>query len=100
MMRRMMGMPSAGEERKRAREAQRRQREAEREETRRRRSGERRHPAPRYRAAMLLQSVAVDVEFTEVREFSAYVSDYGDIRIVCEEQLSDAEFTEINFRKR
>lgn len=104
MMRRMMGMPSRKEER-RANRAAGQSRDSsgasERRESSRRTSGGRYHRQPRTDAAALLKSVAVDVEYTEIKEFESttIVEDDGKTRRVYnEEQVSDAEFMEIRER--
>lgn len=104
MMRRMMGMPSRKEER-RANRAAGQSRDSsgasERRESNRRASGGRYHRKPRTDAAALLKSVAVDVEYTEIKEFESttIVEDDGKTRRVYnEEQVSDVEFMEIRER--
>lgn len=94
-MRRMMGMPSRKEE-------QRRQKQARRQQTQGQSGGNhdpRRHHRPaKQDAAELMKSVAVDVEYTEIKEFESrtIVEDDGRTRRVqTEEQVSDAEFTEV-----
>lgn len=93
MMRRMMGMPSRKEERRRRKK----------EEKERRKSnfsaggphGARRH---RVNPAAMMREVAVDVEYTEIKEFESRTSideTEGTTKIICEEQISDAEFIEI-----
>ena len=100
MMRRMMGMPSRKEERRKAK------RQSAGDGFSRTRTGSagsagnahRRHRPPTADAAAILKSVAEDVEFTEIREFeSTTIADErkGEQRIYREEQVTDAEFTEI-----
>ena len=96
MMRRMMGMPSRKERRKA-------KRQSAGDGFSRTRTGSagnahRRHRPPTADAAAILKSVAEDVEFTEIREFeSTTIADErkGEQRIYREEQVTDAEFTEI-----
>lgn len=98
MMRRMMGMPSRKEERRRARAASAGNPRGASSGTAQR---ARRHRAPRQDAARMLRSVAEDVEFTEIREFdSAPVAGENDAprHTYNEEQVSDVEFTEIKDR--
>lgn len=97
MMRRMMGMPSRKEERRKAK------RQSAGDGFSRTRTGSagnahRRHRPPTADAAAILKSVAEDVEFTEIREFeSTTIADElkGEQRIYREEQVTDAEFIEI-----
>ena len=96
-MRRMMGMPSRKEERRKAK------RQSAGDGFSRTRTGSagnarRRHRPPTADAATILKSVAEDVEFTEIREFeSTTIADErkGEQRIYREEQVTDAEFIEI-----
>ena len=101
-MRRMMGMPSRKEQKRRERERQRRAQRGEPDDERTRESfygdtdaqGNSRHE----RTSAMMQSVAVDVEYTEFKEFTKEtVADdaSGKTRIRTEEQISDAEFVEI-----
>lgn len=89
MVRRMAGMPSRGEEKraeKRNAEKKRKQRKAE--------ESEREHK----QAMSNMRTVAEDVEYTEVREFESrttYTESADGKRVVVEEQVSDAEYTEI-----
>lgn len=98
MMRRMMGMPSRKEEK-------RRQRQQERQASGDSQRGQqtRRHRSPSVRAAQLMRQVAVDVDYTEIREFRSQTiidpEPRGKHRIVLEEQVSDVEYTEIKLRK-
>lgn len=94
MMRRMMGMPGRKEEKRQQREQQRRQRRSDSTHKRRR------HPQAQTDAATIMKDVAVDVEFTEIKEFeSTTITDTdpktGNRRIYREEQVSDVEYTEI-----
>lgn len=94
MVRRMMGMPSRKEEKKRRKKAAE---GGSRFSGGRRRSGAASRDRERHPAAMM-QPVAVDVEYTEIREFESRttISDDGQsMRIVTEEQVSDAEYVEI-----
>lgn len=97
MMRRMMGMPSRKEEKARA-QSRRKEEEAQSRNRRKTSSRHRYHRPPRQDAATLLRSVAEDVEYTEVREFESthIAADRGTEHLEYdEEQVSDAEFTEI-----
>jgi len=98
MMRRMMGMPSRKEERRR-----RKSRESDHAAHGDSRNGyygsadgaKRYHRAPRQSAGSLLRSVAEDAEYTEVVEFDAAdIGAHASARPVCEEQVSDVEYTE------
>lgn len=96
MVRRMMGMPSRKEERRRARQASGESRRGSGYGASGRRSGQRRRSHED--AAAMMHSVAVDVEYTEIKEFDSTVIAEGpasDTRFISEEQVSDAEFTEI-----
>lgn len=92
--RRMMGMPSRGEEqraRKKARQSGSKSAKS---------SKTRRHRAPRQHASDLMQSVAVDATYTEVKEYSDDTTIHPDgsrteQRTYREEQVSDVEFKEI-----
>ena len=103
-MRRMMGMPSRAEEKK----ARKREEREQRNDRRRQESeGSRRygfrnrgrnhnvgHPSEDLR---MMQVYAEDVEFVEIREYSAEIrfeqdERTGNTRVVYEEQVSDAEF--------
>ena len=90
--RRMMGMPSRKEEQRRNRAKSKKQNSQ---------SGSyRRHRAPQQRPSDILEAVAVDVDYTEIKEFEstadAEIGARGrQQRIYREEQVSDAEFTEI-----
>lgn len=103
MMRRMMGMPSRSEERKARRKAEREQDQGategpERSWGRKRTSGQRYHRPAREDAADLMRSVAEDVDYTEIREFESThiaVDRNGERTTYDEEQVSDAEYTEI-----
>lgn len=102
MLRRMMGMPSHKEERR----ANRRSGayaggDAGTGSRKYRKSGRRYHREPRTDAAALLKSVAVDVEYTEIREFSSDSVIGGDNpqrHAYDEEQVSDVEYMEIRER--
>lgn len=96
MMRRMAGMPTRKEERRRAR----RNNAAPQGSDPGPHSARRRHGAPTRDAASIMKDVAEDVEFTEIREFESEsileeVDSRRAGRIYREEQVSDAEFTEI-----
>ena len=93
MMRRMMGMPSRKEER-------RRQKEAQRKGARHGAEGRKSRSAkpPVIHPAQAMKSVAEDVEFTEIKEFESTVvveDDGQNTRIFVEEQITDAEYVEI-----
>lgn len=84
MMRRMMGMPSRKEERRRRKSHDSSAGGAERY-----------HRAPRQSAGTMLRSVAEDAEYTEVVEFDmADIGSKAPTSPVCEEQVSDVEYTE------
>lgn len=100
MMRRMAGMPSRKEERRRAR----RNNAASSGGNPGPHSERRRHSAPSQDAASIMKDVAEDVEFTEIREFeSESILEEEDSRrtrrIYREEQVSDAEYTEIRTKR-
>lgn len=110
VVRRMMGMPSRRAEKRRRREQERRARRGGPDDRQTRESyydrrggtGRRRHRAPSQRAATLMQSVAVDVEYTEIKEFSSdtiFDTKNGQTRQYTEEQVTDAEFTEVRTRR-
>jgi len=101
-MRRMMGMPSRAEEKK----ARRRQ---EKENSRQQQTygggnGARRHDTGDSASDLSMMRVyAEDVEFTEIREYSEDISfkqDRKKTEFRTEEQVSDAEFTEIKTTSR
>ena len=92
MMRKAMGMPSRKEERRR-----RQQQRARQEGSRRNRRDTGQTP-PQPHPAAVMKSVAVDVEFTEIKEFdseSGSVTETQHEKIRIEEQISDAEYTEV-----
>lgn len=92
MIRRMMGMPSRKEERR-----QRKQREKDQARNRGTKGSPRSGTSEVHPAAMMKQ-VAVDVEYTEIKEFESRTSveQEGDkTKIIYEEQVTDAEFIEI-----
>ena len=99
MMRRMMGMPSRKEEERARRKAGRESRSGGSSTHRCGEGTRRHHRQPQTDAADLLNSVAEDVEFTEIREFDSttIISDDTDGHRVeyREEQVSDAEYVEI-----
>lgn len=93
MMRRMMGMPSRKEEKRRKRGAKTHNQYSSRVYS---------EPAGQsYRSddpARMMKKVAEDVEFTEIREFESKTTvdfDPKTNKLVVEEQVSDVEFTEI-----
>ena len=89
-IRRMMGMPTRKEEERRRRQ-QRKNGQGRRKDTRRAAPP---HPHP----AAIMKSVADDVEFVEIHEFEQRVTveeTPGKTRIKVEEQITDADFTEI-----
>ena len=98
MMRRMMGMPSRKEEERARRKAGRESRGGSATH-RRGDDTQRRHRRPQVDAADLLNSVAEDVEYTEIREFDSttIISEDPDGHRAeyREEQVSDAEYVEI-----
>lgn len=104
-MRRMMGMPSRKEEKRRARERQRRAERGEPDDDRTRESyydGGATATASHEKTSDMMQSVAVDVEYTEFKEYSSEtIIDGGDgkTRVKTEEQVSDAEYVEIKTSK-
>lgn len=102
-VRRMAGMPTRKEEK----EAQKRARKRERKgaEGFRRAAGRSREAVRRPRSTVgLLSGLAEDVEFTEIREFSRHI-EIGEEKggknpkIVVEEQIEDAVYTEIKTRQ-
>lgn len=105
MMRRMMGMPSRREEERRKKEQAAAKSKDSASGRRGHAGGARRKSAARGarpyakgRIAAMLQAVAVDIDFTEIREFSSstVIADDGDrVSFRYEEQISDVKFTEI-----
>ena len=100
MMRRMMGMPSRKEERRKRRSRESAHKHGDGGENfysdGSADAGKRRHRRPAYSVAALLRSVAVDVEYVEIREFSPpFMDDGSRFKLVYEEQVSDVEYTEI-----
>lgn len=96
-MRRMAGMPTRKEEKKARKQAGRRQKSGA-EAFRRAAAGSRAQQAHKS-GVDYLQDFAEDVEFTEIKEYSADVEiasrpDSGETRVTAEEQVSDAEFIE------
>lgn len=106
-MRRMMGMPTRSEEKRARKEQARTERESKRDEDRgsSRRYGFRNrgrnhnvgNPSEDIR---MMRLYAEDVEFVEIREYSADIQfkqdlNTGHIKITVEEQVSDAEFVVI-----
>lgn len=94
MIRRMAGMPSRKEEQRRAKASQ---------NDRRRRQQEHRsyqeHKAEREAALKSMRESAVDVEYTEIREYSEETVIEGngprrEKRVYRESQVTDAEWTE------
>ena len=101
MMRRMAGMPSRKEERRRARRGTDASSGSRGNGFH---TGSRRHRAPSQDVAAIMKDVAEDVEFTEIREFeSESILEESDARrsrrIYREEQVSDAEYTEIHAKR-
>lgn len=99
-MRRMMGMPSRKEEKRRSRESGRTSGAASGGKGRKRR---RRNGSPSERPSEILSSVATDVEYTEIREFqSTRIAEgrEGATRVVTEEQVSDVEYIEIKEKRK
>lgn len=100
-VRRMAGMPTRKEERMARKQARRRENGGA---ARFRKAAEKSRARNRQRQPHstigLLNSLAEDVEFTEIREYSQYVeigksTNGKKDRIIIEEQIEDAEFTEI-----
>lgn len=95
MIRRMMGMPTRKEEKRRRKEQDRRRKTSGRNGY-----GPTRHP--QNHPAEMMKSVAVDVEYTEIKEFNSttIVEDQNDnTKIITEEQITDVEFTEIKSKQ-
>lgn len=94
MMRRMMGMPSRKEEKRRARK----NRKTGKEKNRTYSGASENAPSRSAPAAEMMQSVAVDVQYTEIKEFDSttIVEDDGkSASVYHEEQVTDVEFIEI-----
>ena len=94
-MRRMAGMPTRKEERQARKRAARRSREGA-QRFRRAASGARMHRS----SVDMLQVVAEDVEFTEVKTYSEDIEigashDGSKEKVKIEQQVEDAEFTEL-----
>jgi len=102
MLRRMMGMPSRKDERRASRGAGASADTGGAQGSRKARtSGRRYHREPHADAAALLKSVAVDVEYTEIREFGSdpVIGEESRQRHTYdEEQVSDVEYMEIRER--
>ena len=97
-MRRMAGMPTRKEEKKARKRAQKRAKSGA-EEFRKAAAGSRGRNRTGS-ASSALQSCAEDVEYTEIKTYSAEVDiatdpTTGKEKIVIEEQIEDAEFIEI-----
>lgn len=108
MMRRMMGMPSRREEERRRKAGRREKgresgfRDAGTDANPSSRRGGRRQRGhrqyPRGHVAAMLQAVAIDTDFIEIREFSSSTiaeSDGQTVTFTYEEQITDVRFTEI-----
>ena len=96
-IRRMMGMPSRKEEQRRRKENEKKQASTERHNKRKAAAQER--EADRREAVRSMKENAVDVEYTEYKEFSqteiAVEDAEGNTRIYTESQVTDVEFVEI-----
>lgn len=104
LIRRMMGMPTRKEEERARKNEERAQRKQKSGSSRRNRRDEGNHYA-RSQAADLMKSVAEDAEFVEIKEYSSTTVFEQDkmgkqTRIYREEQVTDAEYTEIRDTKR
>ena len=106
--RRMAGMPTRKEEKKARKQAERRQRQGA--ERFRRAAGGRRASAAsaargRSSSVEMLQAFAEDVEFTEIKEYSAEVKIGKDSAsatetYTVEEQVEDAEYVEVKTERK
>lgn len=96
-IRRMMGMPSRKEEQRRRKENEKKQ--AATSQRNRRQAAEQEREADRKEAVRSMKENAVDVEYTEYKEFSqteiAVEDSEGNTRIYTESQVTDVEFVEI-----
>lgn len=93
MFRRMAGAPTRKEEERMRRRANK---ERGKGKAKGRRKGTSGNPEPH--PGKLMNEVAVDAEYTEIREFSERAEIYEEPlsgRVVVEEQVSDAEYVEI-----
>lgn len=104
MMRRMMGMPSRKEEERARRRAERESNKGGSAGRKGKSQSERHHRPAQADAAAMLNSVAEDVEYTEIREFDSttIASDSEDGKTHVEyheEQVTDAEFVEIKTKR-
>lgn len=91
-IRRMMGMPTRKEERRQRKRAAKENRGSARSSSASRNQESRPHPAK------MMKNVAVDVEYTEIKEFEERTiieTDNNSTRIRVEEQISDVEYVEI-----
>ncbi len=90
-MREAMGMPPESKEERRAQREQFRQQQEEAAYARRRR----RSSDPTFSLRRILHSYAVDIEFTEIREYSTRTEihpEAGGARVIIENQVTDAEY--------
>ena len=100
-IRRMMGMPSRREEQRRRKESERKQSSTSQRNKRTAAAQER--EADRREAVRSMKENAVDVEYTEYKEYSqteiSVENANGKTRIYTESQVTDAEFVEIKDQK-
>lgn len=96
-IRRMMGMPSRKEEQRKRKENEKKQASTSRRN--KRKAAEQEREADRQDALRSMKENAVDVEYTEYKEFSqteiAVEDEKGNTRIYTESQVTDVEFVEI-----
>lgn len=101
-IRRMMGMPSRKEEKRRRKENEKKQAAAA--QRNKRQTAARERDAGRRDAVRSMKENAVDVEYTEYKEFSqtkiTLEDDCGNARTYTESQVSDVEFVEIKDSKK
>ena len=96
-MRRMAGMPTRKEERKRRKREGRKKRSVADAWKETFSSHKRTHARDRHETVVLMQRFAEDVEFTEIKEFGdsdATVSESVKVRYTVEEQIEDAKIIE------
>ena len=100
-IRRMMGMPSRKEEQRRRKESERKQ--ASTSQRNKRTAAAQEREADRREAVRSMKENAVDVEYTEYKEYSqteiSVENADGKTRIYTESQVTDAEFGEIKDQK-
>ena len=97
-MRRMAGMPTRKEERKARRKAARQRGTDEEFGPRYERSRNGRGAYPQPSAGGMMQHVAEDVEFTEIREYkdeNTHIVEHTEVKYRVEEQVEDAEFEDL-----